>query len=296
MRKIQFLGVAFASACLPIAAQAITIRDSVGIAGAAAYGAQSQFAAVGQVNGASGVLISNQWVLTAWHVVNSATPGDISFRVNGSDRAISEIRLLAPANASFSTVAINGTDLALLRLTDVVNDVNPASLYLGTNELNRLVSVAGYGNIGTGSGGVTGGSNGVRHAMRNTVDFYANDNGGGNIGFVTGRRGVFMTDFDGGQVNWMGSADMLDLEGGVAGGDSGGGLFIEENGQFLLAGINSWVGGTGSPAFGFGEVNGYVNVSWNQQWIQDTLAVPEPGTMIALTGLVALLARKRIKK
>ena len=279
---------------LPVVGSAVTLRNDVSEAQSIAYANQSQFASVGQINGASGVLISEQWVLTAWHVVNNATAGNINFRVNGVNRAVSEIHLLAAQNANIQNVIVDGTDLALVKLTDSVLDVAAANLYTGNSEVGNTVSVIGFGNYGTGTGGATGGTGGVKRGMRNTLDFYTVNLGGGSIGGSLDRTGSMLSDFDDNTAgtNVTGSSSWLDLEGNVAGGDSGGAMFIESNGQYLLAGINSFTAGPGN----YGSLSGFTSVSWNQQWISSTTAVPEPGTMLVLAGLGAVAARRRLKK
>lgn len=290
---------------LSVVGSAVTIRDdasfggSSGLDAATAYAAQSQFASVGLLTGsgvgASGVLINSRWVLTAWHVAVGQTAGNMSFNIGGSSRSVSEIHLLAAASASFATVALDGTDLALLRLTDEVLGVSTASLYTGGSELNSVVSVAGFGGRGTGSSGANVGG-GVRSAMRNTVDFYGTPGTNGGIGGTTTRTGVLLMDFDNpdGSTAVMGSATPVALEGNVAGGDSGGGLFIEQNGQFLLAGITSFRSTGGNS--GYNSLSGFASVDFNAGWIESTInPVPEPMTLLALAGLGAMVARRRKK-
>ncbi len=284
---------------LPVVGSAVTLRDDVTEAQSIAFANQTQFASVGQINGASGVLISEQWVLTAWHVVVGAQPGNLSFRVNGLDRAVSEVHLLADAGANFNDVIVDGRDLALVKLTTSVLDVTAATLYTGNTEIGNSASVVGYGKFGHGTGGSIGGSGGVKRGMRNMLDLYTVNLGGGSIGGSTTRTGSILSDFDnntpGGSLT--GTSEWLDMEGNVAGGDSGGAMFIESNGQYLLAGINSFTAANaGVPEGGYGSLSGFTSVSWNQQWIESTTAVPEPGTMLVLAGIAAVAARRKMKK
>ncbi|MFM9873791.1 MAG: trypsin-like serine protease [Fimbriimonadaceae bacterium] len=301
MRKSQSLILGAVALALPVVGSAITVRDNVTEAQSIAFASQSQFASVGEINGASGVLISDQWVLTAWHVVVGAAgnPSSLNFRVGGTDYQASEVRLLADAAANFNDVLVDGRDLALVRLTNAVVGVNPAQLYTGSSEIGNTASIIGFGNFGTGSGGSIGGSGGVKRGMRNSLDLYTVNLGGGNIDGSTTRTGSILSDFDNNTsgANQTGTPNWLDLEGNLAGGDSGGAMFIESNGQYQLAGINSFVAGpNGVPLAGYSYLSGYTSVSWNQQWIASTTAVPEPGTMLVLAGLGAVAARRRLKK
>jgi hypothetical protein len=91
-------------------------------------------------------------------------------------------------------------------------------------------------------------------------------------------------------------------EGGLQGGDSGGGWFIDDGGVMKLAGVNSYIdhptmpgGFTGDPfmAFGYG-IMGAVDLTRQEyrDWINSVL-IPEPSAALALLAGVALLAAKR---
>lgn len=289
---------------VPFVANAITIRDDVSDAASQAFAAQSQFQSVGRIGSGSGVLIAPNWVLTAWHVASgyASNPSDAIFGINGGFYTGAEVYNLAPLGSNTKTVVTNGTDLTLIRLTTNVVGVNPAQLYTGTSEVGHNASVIGFGSGGSGTSGASLGA-GVKRGMRNTIDLYVEPVPGGDPGEIQGsanRTNTFITDFDDTTEghNQVGTVDWLDLEGNVAGGDSGGGLFLEENGQFLLAGISSFAGWDVPPAvpYGYGSISGFTSVSGNMGWIQNTInPVPEPATLFALAGLAVVVARRKRK-
>ncbi len=301
MRNSKFVLIAVAGAALPVASFGVTIRDDVSDAQSQAYAAQSQFQSVGQINGASGVLIGSNWVLTAWHVAAgfSSNPGNAVFTINGSSYTGEAVFNLAPPGSNVNTVIADGTDLTLIRLSSHVMGVNPAQLYLGDSEVGNVASFIGFGAGGNGSGGSTLGN--AKRGMRNVIDMYGAP--GATPGSIVGsptRTNMFMTDFDNNTAgsNRMGSSQWLDMEGNVAPGDSGGGLFIEQNGQFLLAGIASFTAGNPpvpNPQNGYGAISGFTSVSGNIAWMESVGApVPEPTTMIVLGGIgVAAALRRR---
>jgi len=304
MRQNFAVLAAFGVFGVPVFAQAITIRDDVTNAQSIAFAAQSQFQSVGQIGGASGVLIAPNWVLTAWHVASGFTgnPSAAVFTINGSSYNGAEVFNLAPLGSNVNSVITNGTDLSLVRLSSSVVGVTAATLYTGSSEVGHTASVIGFGSGGSGTTGASLGG-GVKRGMRNTIDLYVEPLTGGQPGQIQGsatRTNTFISDFDDTTVghNQVGTADWLDLEGNVAGGDSGGGLFLEENGQYFLAGISSFAGWDVPPAvpFGYGSLSGFTSVSGNMGWIQNTInPVPEPATMVVLAGLAAVAARRKRK-
>lgn len=304
MRKNFAVLAAFGVVGIPVFAQAITIRNDVSNAESIAFAAQSQFQSVGRIGSGSGVLIAPNWVLTAWHVASGyvSNPADAIFGIGGGFYSGAEVYNLAALGSNTSTVVTNGTDLTLIKLSTSVVGVDPASLYMGNSEVGKTVSVIGFGSGGSGTSGASLGA-GVKRGMRNTIDFYVEPVPGGDPGEIQSsatRTNTFISDFDDNTAanNTTGSSAWLDLEGNVAGGDSGGGLFIEENGQYLLAGISSFAGWGPSPAvpFGYGSISGFTSVSGNMGWIQNTInPVPEPATMMVLAGLAAVASRRKRK-
>ena len=116
----------------------------------------------------------------------------------------------------------------------------------------------------------------------------------------------------------------MTLEGLIAPGDSGGGLFITTSTGTYLAGVNSFVGSDfGQPHSVYGNFSGHTRVSAFSDWIEARIRgeepvladtpeddkttsqrmtaypAPEPGSLVLLAvaardaGNIALLARRR---
>ncbi|NQX02641.1 PEP-CTERM sorting domain-containing protein, partial [bacterium] len=107
----------------------------------------------------------------------------------------------------------------------------------------------------------------------------------------------FVSDFDrpDGSTNADSSSPTATrLEGNVASGDSGGGVFITVGGVRYLVGISSYTGrfGPGAPS-SYGSISGATNLDLFHSWIFEQTgirAIPEPAGLwlFCLAGLLAL--------
>jgi len=184
----------------------------------------------------SGVLIDEHWVLTAAHSVleddndNTSSVETYEFGLGSNFRT-------DPGESLFSTEVFvnpgyngfeNGPDLALLYFEDAFTSVEPALLYTGPVEdlTGTNSSLVGYGGAGTPSTGLQP-IDANRRAGTNTLTFNIDDDD-------VFQRARFIQP---GLTNWQ--------QLGALGtpGDSGGGWFIEDDGDFYLTGISSfWTG------------------------------------------------------
>jgi hypothetical protein len=134
----------------------------------------------------------------------------------------------------------------------------------------------------------------VKRSGKNNADLFVVDDEG------SGLDEIFIYDFDGPTgTGLLGGATLgNDIETNVRGGDSGGPAFVEDAGQLLIAGVNTFefaLSGTTPPPGEFGVLGGGVLIDAPQgNWIASI--IPEPtGWAMMVPGLtvMALLRRRR---
>lgn len=232
----------------------------------------TNFAAVGELGNTSGVLIADNWVLTAAHVASSLTVGASSFiSLEGSS--------LIDAIYTFSSAGFPSNDIALVHLS--------TSLDIATPFLNDLVitssQVASLGPLTMASAQNQSPNGRAITTAHDVASTYTVDDGAS----VT--------------VNWLITRGQNLLQGG----DSGSALFLgaaTDSAGEVLAGIGSAI--LFNDTTGTEESSAYVQVASYRSWIDATMAssgqqaiwvssVPEPSALL-LCGLggLAILARR----
>jgi len=267
---------------LSITASAGTIRHDRDDVLYTDLAAQSRYAAVGRIDEststggilASGTLVAEDWVLTAGHVVEDGTIEQVAFTLDG----VEYDALNWFAHPDYTGEISVGFDLALIRLTEPVTAVSPATIYTGTGELEQTGTVVGFGRTGTGRTG----------AIRAAGTKRAGDNLIGGLGSTIGYSDqIVLADFDRPHPNATGKAAPLDLEYCAAPGDSGGGWFAELDGQTQLVGVTSFLHATdGDPDADYGDIMGATRVTDFADWLGDLLPDGPRGGDATLNGVI----------
>jgi Trypsin/PEP-CTERM motif len=264
-----------------------TIRDDTPDADYRALGGSPDYASVGKLvnswgyNG-SATLIAPDWILTAAHSLVAAD--SVTFTLNGVDYTSSQL-FLHPSWQNGNP--LGGYDFGLVRLSAPVAGIVPSSLYLESAELGQTGTFVGYGLTGTGLTGYRSLDN-QKRAFQNTIDGDL-----GNPSLVLG------ADFDNPRNaadSAFGSSDPLALEGAVAPGDSGGGVFITVDSQVYLAGVISFIADKdGRSNSDYGDISGFGRVSMAYPWIATVVPEPSTNALLALSalGLLAKWTRRK---
>ena len=280
----------------------IVIRDDIGLAGSASFGAGAAFSGVAAISGCTAVLIAPGTVLSARHCGPSAG-GVVRFGTNSGSPAFSSTiqSVLYPGGGNASSPLLNGSDVAILTLSGAVpaNIATPFALADATTTLTGFsVATVGFGGRGVGSTGATG-FDGVRRGGTNVLDRY-----GAPVDSSSSFTGsnIFSTDFDNplgtsNTLGWLGSqAAATSFEATTAGGDSGGPLLIDNGGQWTLVGVLS--GGTTNNSV-YGDISWWTGLAPFRTQIEAAggvfiSVVPEPGSyVLMLIGLGLVGARLR---
>ncbi|MDK1288397.1 trypsin-like serine protease [Pseudoalteromonas sp. B95] len=200
------------------------------------------------IDGAHGSLIKPNWVVTAAHTTFCLEPGTKIKTTNGS--AIVKRLHVHPKH----TPGVSH-DIALVELSESINEVRPAKLYQETNEAGRDIWFIGIGGTGNGIAGIT-------------VDNYDNK---GVLRKAQNRveqaKGPILTfKFDNGET-------ALPFEGISGGGDSGGPAYFRQGNDYYVMGLSSRYGGGPSEKYNSLEV--YSRVSYFMPWINGVMTDPE---------------------
>ncbi len=234
-------------------------------------GKQTKFNCVGRYsisetdeNYAVGVLVSTRWVLTAAHFVDDNSVWKFGDKFYKTKRIVKHPKL----NPNSEETQWSGWDIALVELKTSVLNIKPAKRYRGTEELGKIITKLGYGYAGNGKTGLLSPRTQEKLGGQNIIDAI-----GGRFEGREFSNSVMVCDFDNpenSQSNHFGSSIPLELEIGGSKGDSGGGVFMDDNGSTVLVGI---VSGALNRQIKYGSVMALARVSKANDWI-DSIVDP----------------------
>ena len=264
-------------------AQAVMIRHNVSDKKYVDHAAKPEFQAgcitiLDNRGDYTGVLIADQFVLTAghpvvWFLKESENDGAVSLKVRHGDNEC-EVDYIYLHPQYDRDKHHGGTDLAVFRLKSPgLPKVTPAKLWIGDVTCgDRFVGV-GQGKSGTGRDNDEPKKPGTFRGYENKIDYISDDND-----FRS-----FRADFDNGiedsntlarvvyakkhlQIKGKSSKSPLPLEGSLAAGDSGGGIWVLRDKRYYLVGIASF-----RYFAAYGAQSGYANLSHpvNVEWLKD---------------------------
>lgn len=200
-------------------------------------------------NGGAGTLIAPEWAVTAAHVGRDIPQdGSHSVEIGGKSYLVDGVVL----HPDWSQSHFN--DIALVRLAEPVEWVEPIRLYRKNDETGQVAILVGRGDFGNGLTGATV-MDGRLRAATNIVEKIET----GSIWFA----------FDAPD-----SPNATPLEGVSGPGDSGGPAFLEVDGIPHIIGVSSFSIGLGEDPPGpghYGIWDTYTNISSFQDWIDETM-------------------------
>lgn len=193
----------------------------------------------------TGALIAANWIVTAAHVANYLNKGGKVLFKNSQYKIEQIVSHPLWEHEKFQN------DIALVRLSKPITSATVAKLYTSVDEVGKVASFVGRGDMGNGLIGITGADGKIRLA-NNQVD---------------SAEGQWL------RFTFEHGEGALPLEGISGPGDSGGPAYINLGGQLYIIGVSSWQNTepTDWQEARYGVIENYSRISHFQQWIKKTL-------------------------
>ena len=249
------------------------IRHGIDKSKSLALAAQPEFACVGmftqdrRIKG-SCVLIHPRMALTAAHTLDKTHDRSPLYVEFGSTEILIDSFSIHPLYRQNKDA-----DLAILYLSSSKSDLQLPKLNRSKKEIGQIGTSVGYGNFSVANNPKDIVESGrLKSAGNNMIDSLA-----GRL-LPNGLSPHVYADFDspdGPDFNRSGSAVCLDMEYGLDGGDSGGGMFYKIKGNAVLAGINAiqnkHIADIIRTRSFYGSSSQWVRVSVFRKWIKQQI-------------------------
>ena len=212
----------------------------------------------------TGTLINHRTILTAAHCFTAGEKAKIYFGASiTEDSTYQETSsfIIYPDSRRYIGFTGASYDLALISLSDPVEDITPTKLNNEKQSINNEVFLTGYGLHGTGTEPDQGFDSKKRWGTNNLDEINSEDyfNGPSNFNLSNDKE-IYVINFD---------KNKNTLESLISLGDSGSPLLIKKDDDFFVIGVASWTKSNLDQNRGYGSSAGFSSIEQNNNWIEE---------------------------